>query len=282
VKGGAGRRPPPDARAALRSEIERAVALLEKRRLSDESVHGVRQALKRARAALRLLHDAVPEAAYARENAALRDAARPLASARDACVMLALVDEMIAARKMRPYRPVLVRLRAKLREAHARCMSAARADRALRSMRNRLEQSLERTAHWRLPRDARSVYLGGLRRIYERGQRELETARARGSASALHEWRKQVKYLGVAMDLLSGGKPRAAKPHRLAVEAARQLGDDHDLAALAAALRRMRADADLIAKLEQRRRKLQKRALRRGRRLFDPAPARFARSWGKG
>ena len=265
----------------MRGEIGQAFALLAKQPLSDQAVHAVRQALKRARAALRLLHDAVPDAAYARENASLRDAAHPLASPRDSCVMLELVEEMIAERKMRRYRPALLRLRAQLRQSHARRMNAARADRSVARARRLLEQTLARTAHWRLPRDARSVYVAGLRRIYERGRSELETARSRPTANALHEWRKQVKYLGVAMALLGGSKPSAAKAYRLAVQVGKQLGDDHDLAGLAAALRRAHADRDLIAKLEQRRHKLQKRALKRGRRLYHAAPERFGRPWAK-
>lgn len=267
---------------ALQREIGSALDLLASRRpLDDVSVHVFRQGLKRARAALRLLRDAVSDAAYARENASLRDAARPFAPARDACVMLALVDDMLRAGKMRQYRPALSRLREQLRKSHARRMAAARADRSIARARRLLEQSLRRAAHWRLPRDARSVYLGGLRRIYERGQRQLEAARAGGSASTLHEWRKQVKYLTAAVTLLAARKPEQARSYRLAVDVAKQLGDDHDLATLAAALRRIRAAPGLIAKLEQRRRKLQKRALKHGRRVYELPPERFARGWEK-
>ena len=267
---------------ALQREIGSALDLLASRRpLDDVSVHVFRQGLKRARAALRLLRDAVSDAAYARENASLRDAARPFAPARDACVMLALVDEMLRAREMRRYRPALSRLRERLRKSLAQRMAAARAERSIARARRLLEQSLRRTAHWRLPRDARSVYLAGLRRIYERGHRELEAAGSRASASTLHEWRKQVKYLTAAMTLLAARKPERARSYRLAVDVAKQLGDDHDLATLAAALRRIRADPGLIANLEQRRRKLQKRALKHGRRVYELPPERFARACEK-
>lgn len=270
-------RVPFDVRAALLRDTERVLALLAAEpALNDESIHRIRQVLKRARAALRLLRDAVSEEAYAEENARLRDAARPLAPARDAAVMLGVLEEMIAGRKMRRYRPDLGRLRAELRRAHARSVAAVRAEVSIARIRALLEQSRERTAHWRLPRDPEPVYRSGIRRIYRRGRRTLKTALAQGSAEALHEWRKHVKYLALAMALVAPAKSRAAKAGKTADELARRAGDDHDLAMLASELRRVSADRALIAKLGQRRRRLQKRALKLGGRLYKQAPRRFA------
>jgi CHAD domain-containing protein len=50
-------------------------------KLSGEAVHSARKELKKARATLRLLRDALSDAVYKRENAALRDAARRGAAA---------------------------------------------------------------------------------------------------------------------------------------------------------------------------------------------------------
>lgn len=74
-----------DAKNVVVSQIHAALRLLRKKKvLSDESVHSARKKLKRARAGLRLLPDAVGKSAYARENAQLRDAARPFGRVRDA------------------------------------------------------------------------------------------------------------------------------------------------------------------------------------------------------
>lgn len=277
MKGGAGRRRTPfDAHAALRGETEHALALLAQPPLTDESIHAFRQTLKRARALLRLLRDAVSDSAYVRENTCLRDAARPLARARDAAVMLDLIDELLAARKMRRYRPTLLRLRAQFRKSHERLLAGARAKRTMGRMRRLLGQSLQRTAHWRMPRDTRPVYASGLRRIYRKGRNELEAALAQGGAGALHEWRKQVKYLGVALALVAPALPRSSSKAAVAEEIARRLGDDHDLAVLATRLRRMAAGRALTSKLEGRRGKLQKRAVELARRLYKRTPDRFA------
>ena len=262
-----------DARTALRGEVERALALLSaKRALDDDSIHAVRQALRRARAALRLLRDAVTDTDYRRENRALRDAARPLAPARDLAVMLELVNELIAARKLRRYRPLLARLHARLRDAHAASIAKVRASPATRAARALLEQSLQRTARWRLPRDPRPVYRAGLQRIYARGRRDLEAALTRDTAGALHEWRKQAKYLGAALALVARDRTKA----KAANEIARRLGDDRDLALLCAGLGRTAEGRGLKARLATKRRKLRKRAVKLARRLYKPSPERFA------
>src|SRR5580765_95868 len=99
-------------RAAMCDEIADALqALWQRSRPSDEAMHQVRKDLKRARAALRLLREAVGEAAYARENHELRDAARPLASVRDATVALEAVREMLESEEKPARRAQLLELR---------------------------------------------------------------------------------------------------------------------------------------------------------------------------
>src|SRR5688572_18470539 len=89
-----------EVRAALCDEIATALQTVwEHRRPGDETIHEVRKDLKRARAALRLLREAVGDAAYAQENAELRDAARPLSGIRDAVVTLEMVEELLEEEK---------------------------------------------------------------------------------------------------------------------------------------------------------------------------------------
>ena len=59
-------------------------------------VHRARKALKRARAALRLLREGLDAAAFRAENAALRDAGRSLAPLRDVKAVLGALDELRA------------------------------------------------------------------------------------------------------------------------------------------------------------------------------------------
>jgi CHAD domain-containing protein len=75
-------------RRILREQIAKALEALGGTTLSDEAVHSARKELKKARATLQLLRDALGDVVYKRENAALRDAARPLSEVRDAKVLL--------------------------------------------------------------------------------------------------------------------------------------------------------------------------------------------------
>lgn len=64
--------------------LKKAVKAIRARNPTGAQIHGARKALKRARANLRLLRDAVGKTAYICENVVLRDAARPLSGVRDA------------------------------------------------------------------------------------------------------------------------------------------------------------------------------------------------------
>ncbi|MGH8670054.1 MAG: CHAD domain-containing protein, partial [Burkholderiales bacterium] len=93
----------PDPQLALAKALHRALALLRRPRFADRSVHEIRREIKRARAALRLLRDALGKEAYARENAALRDAGRRLSAVRDARVVQETL-ERVAKRGSGPLR----------------------------------------------------------------------------------------------------------------------------------------------------------------------------------
>src|SRR5438552_3706927 len=82
-------------RRVVRKQIGAALEALGERGLaSDESIHDTRKRLKRVRAGLRLLREAMGERRYLRENALIRDTARPLTELRDAKVLLDVLDEI--------------------------------------------------------------------------------------------------------------------------------------------------------------------------------------------
>jgi CHAD domain-containing protein len=155
-----------------------------------------------------------------------------------------------------------------------------------------------------------------LERLYTKGRRRMRRAqRARGEQARgrkLHEWRKRVKDLRYAMEILeragqgkragkaSGGKARkqakaraeAALIHELAKRAddlGEVLGEEHDLAVLA---ERVRVEAKagrasgapgpgarkaLLKAIARRRKRLRKKALREGKRVYARKPKRFVR-----
>ncbi len=116
-----------------------------------------------------------------------------------------------------------------------------------------------------------------MRRIYRKGRKAYAEAKTVPTTEALHEWRKQVKYLLNAIDGLHSSKKdrergKVVKILKRADRLADYLGDDHEFAMLAQETARgayASIDGDVIKRLdaliEPRRMKLQKRAFRLGK-----------------
>ncbi len=269
-------------RAAACGEIADALQLLwTQGRPGDDAVHQVRKDLKKARAALRLLRDAVGEAAYSRENTELRDAARRLSALRDATVGLEVTRELLAKEKNPARRAKLLELRRRLHAELLQSREQLLRRTALAEIEQALEHAGQRVEYWRLPLDDRPVLRAGFERVYRKGRKALRKARADASTESLHASRKQVKYLREALAVVAdGASGQAAKLAKRAEAVADRLGDDHDLAMLEARLAALPADSPkagqkLRARIEARRRKLQKSALKKARRLYRRKPAAF-------
>ncbi len=265
---------------------------------SEKAVHETRKALKRLRALLRLLEDELGARAFARENAMLRDTARRLSGARDAEVMLGTLDALIARHpRTLASRGGVLKLRARLRVERARTQRLTLGDPATRAeVLGELHAFRFRVAAWSLAdRDGIEPIESDLRRLYRQGRRRYRrVARGKGDEMlAMHEWRKRVKDLRYALEMLerrgSGGRLR-----RLAVRAdelGELLGEDHDLAVLAERVRAggrrdgpeqtwrtgRRTQNTLLKLIAKRRRELRKRTLRDGERLYRASPDRFMR-----
>ena len=258
------------------------------RALDKEAIHDTRKALKRLRALVRLLRAELGEQRYKREHAILRDAARRLAGARDAEVMVGTLDALLERhpRELGRRRPADRAAQAARRRTRRGGASGARrscdarggAARAGRPARAGPAVGAARTARHR-PRRARPA-ADLPRRARARAPRRAREGRRRARA---HEWRKRVKDLRYAAEILDQ-RPLA----RRADELAELLGEEHDLVVLAGLLPRAgrapfkgkrgrRARKALLARIARRRRRLRKRALREGERLYARAPKKFVR-----
>ncbi len=306
-------------------QLDLAVELLEgdASPASAGTVHETRKALKRVRALLRLLRGELGERSFARESATVRDAGRRLAEARDAEVIIATLDG-ITKRSGTPAGRGVRRLR---RELVAERDRAGRGDLAAQAARAEVLAELRalrrRVAEWSLSEHPRiELVEPGLRGVYEQGRRRLRRAarakdsgkkgRARGKSKhaktseregtrgkgvrrgdrrgrTLHEWRKRVKDLRYAAEMLDRQDSRRDRTIRRVARRADRLGEllgeEHDLAVLAervsaadSAFRGEKRDRRMLLKaIARRRAKLRNRALRDGRRLYRRKPKRFAR-----
>jgi CHAD domain-containing protein len=255
--------------------------------LDARAIHETRKALKRLRALVGLLREDLGEPRFKREYAILRDAARRLASARDAEVMVETLDALLQRhpRKLAHRRP-LIELRKRLVAERAATAQRTLGDQATRAeVLRELRGLRERARCWGLPdRPGISMVEHDLRRVYRQGrERKRLLARGKGDARELHEWRKRVKDLRYAAEIL-GLRPLAGRAEKLGDS----LGEEHDLVVLAGLLpppgrapfkgkRGKRARKALLGKIAQRRRRLRKRTLHEGERLYRRKPKQFTR-----
>ena len=134
------------------------------------------------------------------------------------------------------------------------------------------------------------VVAAGVRGVYRRGRRALARAERRPTTNALHEVRKQVKYLWYLARLLGARAGEGVVTQTRQLERlSRWLGEEHDLAVLAVELRDRRATPSLeqrqllLGLVGERRAELRRTALELARRLYAPRPgdvaARLERDW---
>jgi CHAD domain-containing protein len=278
------------ARRIARHRVESALEILGRKSPADPAVHAARKELKKARATLRLLRDVLGTSTYKKENAALRDAARPLSELRDGQVLLDALSSLIehhgASASQWPlesFERVLSRRRGELRESILGQPGALQgACKILRAARSRSE-------HWHVGRHGWSALGPGLKRTYSQGRRAFARAQDRGGDECLHEWRKQAQYFRNQLQLFEPlGSGRLASLVQKTHELVEYLGDDHDLAVLSERAMAAREDFPspathraFMALIERRRAKLQDKALRVGRRVYEEPPAAFTARLGR-
>ncbi len=259
---------------------------------AGEAIHETRKRMKRLRALCRLARGTIGEQTYAEENAAYRDAGRGLAASRDAQVMLETLDALTQrAGDSLPEHitaPLRLRLKRECDEAVANQSSAG-----LAATSAELEHAFARTRDWSFYDEDFAALTPGLQKIYRRGRKRMRGARRDPSPEHLHEWRKRVKDLWHASELVRAAQPKplkktARRAHRLS----QLLGDGHDLHVLRDYVEAHPqcfeddvAREQLVAVIVERERKLCAKALKRGRKLYKRSPKKFAgaveRGWRK-
>jgi CHAD domain-containing protein len=270
----------PTVRDELLRHVESAVKAIRARESSDTQIHTARKELKLARANLRLLRDAVGKAAYTRENIALRDAARPLSGVRDAAVLRETADELINETRRGPRRRLLLKVRRALEQARREARAELRGMNATRASVACLVAAAARMRKWRLEQaDHKSVRVG-LQRIYRRGREALMIACDDPTNENLHEWRKQVKYLGQSMEMWKEHDANVVKRLiKRADKLADLLGTDHDLVVFEERLKQLDSPHPIRPAISrdiaEQRCELRDEALKKGRRLFKRPPTSF-------
>lgn len=252
----------------------------------ETAVHEARKALKQARAVLRLARPGLPSARYRMENAALRDAGRLLSDLRDSAVLIAtaqtIAADLAAADGAGSALDGLIgRLQA---EHDARVAAEAGHVVAATDILTAVQGRLDGLA---IAGDA-AVLQAGVGRVYRDGRRLYRLIYTAEHPHAIHEWRKQVKYLWNQLRVLTPIWPLPLTALNEALHALSDLlGDEHDLAVLAAAVAarpdcfetaaQQTAVHDLI---QTRRETLRRAAQLPAARIFAESPKAFAARLG--
>jgi CHAD domain-containing protein len=279
---------PSSVRTCAREQLTGAVERLER---ADEdpvkAVHETRKHLKKTRALLRLVRPALGKRAYRRENDALRDTGLALSSARDADVLVQTVGKLAEHAAGRLPADTFDQLRDALAAEAAAAHVAADGEPApeLATVIEALRAAELRVEIWPLDEADWETLLAGVARAYARGRDAFAVARATPKPELLHAWRKRAKDLWYHQRLLASAWPgllgaQAEEAHSLT----ELLGDDHDLAVLAARISDETAplppavDADraaLLALVEHRSDALRAAATQLGHRIYAESPKAF-------
>lgn len=258
-----------------REQIGKAIAGAENGQESPERrVHEARRRCKKLRALFRLVRPGF--AAYAAEDAFVRDASRSLAAARDMRVTQQTYIELMAWAH-RPAPP----------------LPSDTADHdgevaALRSFAKQMRNLDERSGDWHVQRIDLDTLASGLKHTYGRGCQTGREANRRRTDEAFHEWRKYSKYHWNQLGLLEGcAQEILPSAHKCAGDLADQLGLHHDLAVLQDLLNTSPADlgpgidvAFATDAADRRQAEIEARIATLGRQVFAEKPkalkARFS------
>ncbi len=257
---------------------EMDLALTElRRRDRGEAIHSVRKAIKRLRALLRSLRVAFPKKLFRAEDQRLAEAGRKMSPLRDVHVQLRTLGKLRAAKDSaggRAHRDLL-----RQQENFTRKIPVLR--RAVRRMLGGSRGSIE---SWPLAKTTPAILSAGLKRVYAQGRKAFRTACKSPTPENLHEWRKKAKSLGYGFELIESVAPKEfSKRIPMCQALGDALGDDHDLfmvqQALGGASRSQPSpdDAGLARRIAARRSKLQKKALRLGKKVFRENTRAFAK-----
>ena len=269
-------------RAIAVDQLDEALADLDAPEGGGRSVvHEARRRCKKLRGLLRLVRPAFPD--FARENAAIRDAAGLLSHLRDAEVLRQTVSDLGKAQRSEAIKRIGERLAAEPVED-------APADK-LAEFRAQLAAVRARAANWSLSKSGLSALLPGLRRTYRDDRRGMVEALRSGDPLVFHDWRKANKNHGFHVDLLKKTAPEMLGADLPVIEKLSDLlGGHHDLtvlkATMAATPERFGDSADLAALEEAiglRRAEIETQAFELARQVLAERPRalvkRFSRYW---
>lgn len=253
---------------------------------TGNAVHALRKSCKKVRGLLRLVRPVFSD--YSEENAAFRDIAATVSVVRDAAVLSASYDAVMALCDGEMGRPAVASIRRELILRGKRLAATGEPIELLQQAREPLLRAAQRVEHWTLDGDGFESLQGGLRKTYRQAQKAMRKAEQHPLSTQFHEWRKHCKYHGYHARLLQPVWPGPMKAYAAcAYELADLLGNHHDLAVLLETITEepsafgTPSDVELmLSVVRQRQAALERQSFAQGKRLLADSPKALVSSWG--
>jgi len=251
----------------------------------EERIHNARKRFKETRAALRLIRRPLGKQ-FAVENHWFRDAARDLATLRDADAVVEAIAKLSESADGSNEERVLKKVRRHLEKAQ-RKTTRGELNARITNAAAQLPIARARLSLWSRLDDRFDTIGDGLQRTFRDGRRAFRTARDEPSPETFHEWRKRVKDHWYHSQILRHLWPELMKPHREQMEKLSDaLGDRHDLDMLQQLAGDLESDVDLRALhgiIDRRSAELTETAMGLGERIYAERPGavyeKFKRYW---
>ncbi|MFC6671276.1 CHAD domain-containing protein [Marinobacterium aestuariivivens] len=264
-----------EVRRIARDELKRLKTLMtEPVGDRDEGIHQLRVGMKRMRALLHLIRDALAETEFEAAQARCKALADDYAGARDASVGRIVLEELLQG----CHEP---EQRERLRNSFQRSLGAVAGEPPpLCEAVTRLKQMRRELKRWPLSNLGLKPLGSRLEKQYRKAARFDRQVRADRAMALMHEWRKVVKRLLYQLELVQGDDKKLLRRLR---RLGSLLGDLHDLDMLEL---QVESHVDLfwlddrqtlLRLLRQQRENLRSRALRLGDKLFVEDPKSFVR-----
>jgi CHAD domain-containing protein len=216
----------------------------------ESHVHAARKAVKKVRAIIHLVkRDHGSGLSKSRKR--LRDANRVLSRSRDADAMSQIFTTLLDRQPGVLSEHTRARLRRQLadnRDAMARAAARHGTWKQVAAELRAIGKSVKR---WSQSHDGFGGFVPGLRATHKRGREAMALAIERREAEDFHEWRKQIKALWYELRLIEHADAAIGRDVEALGRAQTALGDDHNVAVLAAFLAASKAAADAGDELRQ-------------------------------
>ncbi len=248
----------------------------------EEDIHAVRTDIKQVRAILRLIQPVIGDRIFRRENRRLRKTAQLLAPMRDAAIGLQTIRRLAKKTEGAQKRSDLSTV-----ETHfARRLESVRVasqEKVMCAAVRALEADRQHLHRLRFAADDWSAIEPGLEKVYRACRRRMRRAFAQGEDDSFHRWRIRVKNLYYELQFLLPVWPERLGPMVARLKKVQeQIGDDHDLTVLKAALQKAPHHfggaltiKSVLRQLKKRSRKLRRTCRPVAEKLLQEKPRRF-------